>query len=457
MHEDVMHKREPFRKKIEPVLKASPEFEQRIGIGFYATKSDGIGGTIKALPADFSVREVTNRTEGDEGKYLIAELTKENWDTHSVVREISNRLRVSRNRIGFAGTKDKFAVTTQKISLWDTTESDLERVKIGDVFLKIVGRSNKAVSLGDLYGNEFKIVIRNLEGTKEELKEKIAAITNELATAGGMPNYFGVQRFGINRPITHLVGRHLIQGDIKGAVLSYISDIFLDESEAAKEARLLCKNGDLKECLKRMPTFLRYERSMLNELVKIGEVEIGEAQSFSAFAVLPKNLQKMFVHAYQAYLFNIILSMRMQHSLPLNEAVVGDVVCYHNELGLADPDKVEKVTEDKLDGINRLIKRGRAFVTAPIFGYETEFADGVGGEIERKVIEDEKVALSNFYIEKIPEISSKGTRRPVLVSVKLNAEISEDELNLGRCKAMLEFFLPKGSYATVLMREYMKN
>ncbi len=438
-------------------LKASPEFEKRIGIWFYATQSEGIGGTIKTIPADFIVREVTNRTEGEDGKYLIAELTKQNWDTHSVVREISNRLRVSRNRIGFAGTKDKFAVTTQKISIWDTAETELDRVKIGDVSLKIVGRSNKAVSLGDLYGNEFKIVIRNIDGSKEEITEKIGAITDEIETAGGIPNFFGVQRFGINRPITHVVGKHLIEGNIKEAVLSYISDIFAGESEEAKEARSFCKDGDLKGCLKRMPLFLRYERSMLNELIKSVNAEISEAQFLSAFAVLPKNLQKLFVHAYQAYIFNLILSHRMKQHVPLNEALVGDVVCFHNELGLADPDRVEKVTEDKLEGINRLIKRSRAFVTAPIFGYETEFADGVEGEIERKVLEDEKVELNNFDIKNIPEISSKGTRRPVLVPVKLNTEISDDELNLGRFKVNLQFFLPKGSYATVLLREYMKN
>ncbi|MHC1610079.1 MAG: tRNA pseudouridine(13) synthase TruD [Candidatus Methanospirareceae archaeon] len=440
-------------------LRESPEFEKRVGIWFYATRTDGIGGVIKTIPADFFVREVTNRREGEEGRYLIVELTKRNWDTHSVIREISNRLRVSRKRIGFAGTKDKFAVTTQKISIWDTDETDLERVNIADVSLKVVGRSNKAVSLGDLYGNEFKIVIRKIKGRKEEIKDKITAITDEIETAGGIPNFFGPQRFGISRPITHVVGKHLIHGDVKEAVLSYISDIFPDESEEAKEARLICKRGDLRECLKRMPTFLRYERAMLNELVKSNREleEVSEAEFYSALSVLPKNLQKLFVHAYQAYLFNLILSHRMEQNLPLNEAVVGDVVCFHNELGLADPDRVERVTEDKLEGINRLIKRGRAFVTAPIFGYETELGDGVVGEIERAVLRDEEVELKDFYIEKIPEISSKGTRRPVLVPVDVKSdEISDDELNTGRCKARLEFFLPKGSYATVLLREYTK-
>lgn len=439
-------------------LKASPEFEHRIGIWYYATQSAGLGGTIKTVPSDFLVREVTNRTEGTEGKYLIAELTKENWDTHSVAREISNRLRVSRNRIGFAGTKDKFAVTTQKISLWDTDETELERVRIADVSLRPIGRSNKAVSLGDLYGNEFIIVIRNIEGAKEAITERIRAITNEIELAGGIPNFFGVQRFGTNRPITHLVGKHLVEGTVKAAVLSYISDIFPDESEAAKEARALCTQGDLKACLKQMPLFLRYERAMLNELVKSTEGERGEAQYLAAFSVLPKNLQKLFVHAYQAYLFNLVVSHRMQQNLPFNEALVGDVVCFHNERGLADPDRVERVTEDNLEGINRLIRRGRAFVTAPIFGSETEFAGGEVGEIERKVLDDEKVRLLHFYSEKLPELSSKGTRRPVLVPVAVTCnEVQEDERNPGRWKATLQFFLPKGSYATVVVREYTKT
>ncbi len=465
-----------------------PEFEARIGIAFYSTRTEGIGGVIKTKPTDFLVREITNRAEQEEGKYLIAELTKENWDTHNVINEISRRLRVSRNRIGFAGTKDKVAVTTQKISIWgeDIAETELERLKIADVSLKLIGRSNKAVSLGDLHGNEFEIVVRDIEGSKEEIKRKIAAITAEIENEGGVPNFFGVQRFGIRRPITHVVGKHLIRGELKEAVLSYISDVFPNESEEAKHARLLCKEGELKglkEGLKKMPPFLRYEKAMLNELVKNLSLRGApphdpaspvraykkalpkkdeEADFISAFSVLPKNLQKLFVHAYQAYLFNLVLSRRMKQNLPFDEALVGDVVCFRDRFGLADlhKDRMEKVTEDKIEAINRLIKRGRAFVTVPAFGYETEFAEGVEGEIEREVLKDEDVELNDFYIEKIPEISSKGIRRPVLVPVKVelsDEEVSDDDMNSGRNKVNLKFFLPKGSYATVVLREYMKS
>ncbi|MEA2032986.1 MAG: tRNA pseudouridine(13) synthase TruD [Euryarchaeota archaeon] len=450
-------------------LKQPPASEARIGIAFYSTRTEGIGGVIKTKPADFYVREITNRAEQEEGKYLIAELTKENWDTHSVINEISRRLRVSRNRIGFAGTKDKVAVTTQKISIWGEgiAETELERLKIADVSLKLIGRSNKAVSLGDLHGNEFEIVVRDIEGSKEEIKRKIMAITAEIENEGGVPNFFGVQRFGVRRPITHVVGKHLIRGELKEAVLSYISDVFPGESEEAKRARRLCKEGELKglkEGLKKMPPFLRYEKAMLNELVKNGREResINESDFLSAFSVLPKNLQKLFVHAYQAYLFNLVLSRRMNQNLPFDEALVGDVVCFRDRFGLADlhKDRMEKVTEDKIEAINRLIKRGRAFVTVPAFGYETEFAEGVEGEIEREVLKDEDVELNNFYIAKIAEISSKGIRRPVLVPVKVELsgeEVSDDDMNPGRNKVNLKFFLPKGSYATVVLREYMKS
>jgi tRNA pseudouridine13 synthase len=439
-------------------LLASPEHERRIGIWYYATTTEGIGGTIKSIPADFVVREVTNRTEGADGKYLIAELTKENWETHSVVHELSRRLRVSRNRIGFAGTKDKFALTTQKISLWDIVEAELERVRIMDVSLKVLGRSNKAVALGDLHGNEFSIVIRNIEGDKEAIQARLEAITAELAAQGGIPNFFGVQRFGTQRPITHTVGRYLIQGDVKGAVLSYLADVFPEESEEIQEARRLCQRGEYKECLKRMPVFLRYERAMLNELVRGGEVVLDDARFRAALTVLPRNLQKMFVHAYQAYLFNLIVSRRLERGLPFNEAIVGDVVCYYNERGLPDPERVETVTEDKLAGINRLIRHGRAFVTAPLIGSETAFAKGTEGELEREVLEAEAVRVSDFQLENLPELSSTGNRRPILVPVAVTfGELLEDERNPGQWSVRLDFFLPKGSYATIVLREYTKR
>jgi tRNA pseudouridine13 synthase len=207
-----------------------------------------------------------------------------------------------------------------------------------------------------------------------------------------------------------------------------------------------------------MPVFLRYERAMLNELVRGGEETLDDVRFRAALAVLPRNLQKMFVHAYQAYLFNLIVSRRLERGLPFNEAMVGDVVCYHDERGLPDPARVERVTAAKVDAINRLIRHGRAFVTAPLIGSDTEFAEGEVGELEREVLEAEAVSVGDFQLDNLPDLSSKGNRRPILVPVTVTcSELLEDELNPGRWSVRLDFFLPKGSYATVMLREYTKR
>jgi tRNA pseudouridine13 synthase len=106
--------------------------------------------------------------------------------------------------------------------------------------------------------------------------------------------------------------------------------------------------------------------------------------------------------------------------------------------------------------MNRLIKKNRAFITAPLPGYITEFASGIPGEIEQEVLRELNVPLEGFNVEKISEMSSKGMRREVLLKVEPKFEVANDELNPGKSKAILEFMLPKGSYATTVLREYMK-
>ena len=106
--------------------------------------------------------------------------------------------------------------------------------------------------------------------------------------------------------------------------------------------------------------------------------------------------------------------------------------------------------------MNRLIKRNRAFITAPLPGYNTEFASGIPGEIEQEILKEFKVPLEGFNIEEIPEMSSKGIRREILLQVEPKFKVAEDDLNSGKSKAVIEFMLPKGSYATTVLREYLK-
>jgi tRNA pseudouridine13 synthase len=168
-----------------------------------------------------------------------------------------------------------------------------------------------------------------------------------------------------------------------------------------------------------------------------------------SFDVLSVNLKRLFVHAYQSYLFNKILSHRLDAKLEMDRAIEGDVVCFAKE-GLPDMDRQQAVTMENIEAVRRLAERGRAFVTLPLIGFETKLAEGIQGEIERAVLNDEEVSQENFRVEENPELGSRGTRRAALCTVKPQIRV---EGNI----AELEFVLPKGSYATVVLREYMKG
>jgi len=420
------------------------EFDRSLGMDYYATESPGCKGVLRQNTKDFLVEEIYEERDYEGGRYLVIEVEKENWDTHHLIRDISRRLKISQRRFGWAGTKDKNAITRQRMSIINLNEEALERVSFPGVNIKVLGKTNRAISLGDLLGNRFEVRMRDLAVNRELAAHRLAKITEEIENLGGLPNYFGVQRFGETRPVTHKVGEALVRGDIKKAVFIYLAQPFPGEPETTRKVRTsLWESGDLAEALKDYPFRLRYERAMLNHLME------KEGDYAHAFDVLALNLKRLFVHAYQSYIFNKILSKRMAAELPLDRAVAGDVVCFTSQ-GIPDPKRLQVVDESNLQAVNRLASRGRAYVTLPLFGHQSNFSEYLPGEIEREVMEEEGVAFQDFKVESNPDLGSPGLRRSALLKVEPSCEIEEDE------SALLKFSLPPGSYATVVLREYMK-
>jgi tRNA pseudouridine13 synthase len=201
-----------------------------------------------------------------------------------------------------------------------------------------------------------------------------------------------------------------------------------------------------------MPGALRFERSMLHRLAGTGGETAADWRD--ALEAVPTNLQRLFVNAAQSYVFNRIVSERLRRDLPLSRPVAGDVVCFADSdapegLYRPDTDRTQVATERRVDVMARHCDRGRAFVTAPLVGVETELADGEPGEIERAVLDDVGVAPSDFDLP--AEFHSTGTRRAVLLRTRLDVDRDTpgDTYDLA-------FSLPSGSYATVLLREYLK-
>ena len=196
-----------------------------VGSESFLSKTSGIEGKLRKDPEDFEVEEIVSipgrshwiwMQKNSNGKHSIVEIKAKNWDTHVLVKELSRKLNISQKSIGFAGTKDKRAITTQHFSLRVAKEKiptlDLENI---DITFK--HKSIKPIRLGNLVGNKFKIKIANTVNGRENIDN----ILSELR--GFFPNYFGVQRFGTVRPITHIVGEKIVRGDYEGAVFDYLT------------------------------------------------------------------------------------------------------------------------------------------------------------------------------------------------------------------------------------------
>jgi len=420
----------------------APKSDRLLGMDYYLTDSPGCGGMLRASPEDFLVEEVWDEKGYEGGRYLVLEVKKTDWDTHHLIRELSRQLRISQKRFGWAGTKDKRAVTSQRISIMNLDESALKRITLPDIEIRVLGRTNRSVGLGDLLGNRFTIRISKM--ACPDAPEVISKISSEISAHKGVPNYFGIQRFGDTRPVTHKVGEALVRGDIEGAVFTYLAMPFPGELEATREIRQrLWDSRDMQAALKEFPDYLRYEKAMLNRLAERPGDYAG------SFDVLSPNLKRLFVHAYQSYIFNKILSRRLEAGLPLDRAAEGDTVCFARD-DLPDMDKLQVVDGSNISAVNRLADRSRAYVTIPLFGFESKMAGGAEGEIERAIIEEEDLDLEDFRIPANPDLGSRGARRAALLRASPQHSVQDGQ-------AVLKFFLPAGSYATVVLREYMKS
>jgi len=411
-------------------------------IKHYSTETPGVGGGIKRRIADFKVREVT--TEGKvceikaftsdeklkletewpplhaDKEQVILTMEKFNLDTHDAVRRLTRFLRTSKKRVGFAGMKDKRAITSQKISIYKPDYNLLKKFDSRYLDLRDAEWADERIGLGDLKGNEFEITIRNVDLEKKEIEKRIKGCFKEMEN--GIANYFGEQRFGGSRNITHLVGKELLKGSFKEAVMLYLTSTFPDEEEEIKQARLnLAKTEDFSQAIKDFPHKFRYERAIIDHLCKSKNDFAG------ALGKLPKSLSYMFVHAYQSFLFNRVINKRIETGIGLG-----------------------KIKEDILqDG----------FPTAPLFGFRTKFSEGRLGKIEKMILDEEGIELKNFEVKKMSMLSSKGSmKKIVLLPEKMKfLEVSKDEFNEGKYKSSVSFYLEKGNYATTVLRELMKD
>lgn len=445
-----------------------PSLEKLLGLEVYATKTGGVGGRIKASIEDFVVEEVlvdgskasinesipskVLGSTSQKKRFLLCVLVKKNWDTFIAVKNVAKSLGIDQERIQFAGIKDAKAVTAQHISIENISIEEAEKVEVRDLEVRPVGYIREMMSLFYLLGNNFTITIKSIQDSETNIEENIAQTMQELDAIGGIPNFFGHQRFGTTRPITHLVGKALVRGDFEEAAMLFLAKSSAHEHPASRQARQeLETTKNFKNAQMNFPIQLRFERIMLNHLAD------NPCDFAGAFQSLPLKLQALFVQAHQSYLFNRFLSERIKDGLPLNEAVVGDYVVGVERSGLHLTSVSKIAAAENLAEVNSQIGSGRLRVALPIFGVKQKLSQGIMGKIERKVLEQEGVNAENFFVNVLSRTGGKGGLRTAVTPIKdfklQGVSVNSDD---GTCQVKVSFMLFRGSYATVVLREIIK-
>lgn len=423
-----------------------PTGEEECGMLGFATPGPGIGGRLRAEPEDFVVVEEGGsppRVEG--GQMTAARVRVRNWETNRLVRQLGRRLHISSKRIRFAGVKDKRAVTTQLLT-FEAPVDQVAALHMPDVEVLEAWPTDGHVSLGDHSTNSFEVAVSALAVGDDEARARVAATLAAVEEVGGFPNFYGVQRFGVHRPVSHLVGRHLVRGDVGAACWTYLTHVGAGEDpECAAARRALAQTSDVRTGLRDFPPKLSHERVMLDHLLHHPDDPAG------ALGRLPFNLQLMFVHAYQGLLFNLVVCERLRRGLPLSRPLEGDVLVPMDDRGLPDHSRAVPVTSANMAKATAQVARGRAWVSGIVPGTGAPLAGGEMGGIERDVLAAEGLASGDFRIPGLPDLTSEGIRREMLmVGVRPAWEVSGG-------RATLRFSLQKGCYATTVLREIMRS
>lgn len=383
----------------------------------------GVDGTLFELGKEINLGKPEDQIL-ERNYFTHFVLQKREWNTVQALKEISRKLKVSQKRFDFAGTKDRQSTSVQLCSAFAIPPEKILSIKIKDVWINGAWKAREKIRLGDLMGNRFTIV---LEGIKESDLKKVFLI----------PNFFGEQRFGALRRNSAEVGKLMVKKEFKEAVLNYLC--FPEGDERGKEAReRLSKEMDFKKALDYFPKHLKYERSLLNHLA------IHPNDFIGALRKLPRSLQLLFIHSFQSMLFNKLLEKRISEN-KLFKIFSGEKYFKANEFGFPDLNQVFTAEEKEVDELNSLLKEGKAFPAGSIIGYQTQLS-----EEEKELLKEEGISKEDFFMPSMPELSPKGSLRPLLVSLKDFEVLSQEPLKI-------RFSLPSGAYASVAVKELFKN
>jgi len=387
-----------------------PQIDKEIGISIYTTHYPSVKGKIKGNQNDFVVKEVLsektinsfNNTEG----HAVYLLKKSGLDTNHALSDIEKRYGLVLKSLGL---KDANAQTEQYVYTYKKLKP-LAKIEGQKFSLQLIGFTSKPISKKQMLGNIFEIKISDLSESLPSFSEDEKIL-----------NFFGYQRFGSRRPITHLVGKSIVKGEYEKALDYILSFSSKYDSKKNNEIRkLISERKSESEIIDLVPHSMDIERNILKQLSN-------DKDPKNAIRAIPLTMRRFYIQAYQSFLFNKTLSHAYEYEEELFVPIDDDVCFDKNaEIGKFQNESTQKLAIPLI---------GHSYYKKSRFDYYI-----------KKVLEDELLTPKDFFIKDFQEISIDGGFR--------NSSIKYENFKIEQ--NLIKFQLQRGSYATIVLREILK-
>jgi tRNA pseudouridine13 synthase len=382
---------------------------------------------LKQQPDDFCVEEITAVLPCAEGEFAFYRLEKRGWSTPDALAAIRRRWQLQPQRLSYGGFKDRHAQTSQYLTIHHGPHRGLNHHQIT---LHYLGQLPCPYTSHDIEANRFCLTLRDLApGEQAGMEERVQQVAME-----GVPNYFDDQRFGsVAGPSEDFIARLLVRGQFDEALKLALTGRYEHDRAAQKQEKRILTNfwGDWNVCKEKLP------RGHARSLVDYLRVHPGDFRG--AVARLRPELRGLYLSAYQSHLWNRMLARWLhQHCRPEQLRPVAlrlGEAPFHTGLDAEQQAALENL---RLPLPSARLKMDESDPLYPLV---------------REVLTDDGLQLRDLQVRGIREMFfSRGDRAALCVPEALTVGFADDDQHLGRQKATWAFDLPRGCYATLLVK-----